>query len=122
MDETLTIRLSEAEKNAWPGAAAEARETVADGLLICPWDLTEHHPRVRDLVRKYADQPMDLADACLVAMSEQWWDCKVITVDVGDFRVFVGADGTRFHYSLRTLNRMGLIINHSAHRHNLSYA
>jgi predicted nucleic acid-binding protein len=35
---------------------------------------------------KYADQPMDLADACLVAMSEKWWDCKVVTVDVTDFK------------------------------------
>jgi hypothetical protein len=37
---------------------------VADGLLVCPWDLCEHHGRVRELVDKYADQPMDLADAC----------------------------------------------------------
>jgi uncharacterized protein len=61
---------------------------VADGLLICPWHLTEHHPRIRQLVCKYADQPMDLADACLVAMSEQWWDCKVVTVDATDFSVY----------------------------------
>jgi predicted nucleic acid-binding protein len=37
---------------------------------------------------KYADQQMDLADACLVAMSEKWWDCKVVTVDVADFKVY----------------------------------
>jgi hypothetical protein len=29
-------------------------------------DLCDH--LVRELIRKYADQPMDLADACLVAM------------------------------------------------------
>ena len=50
---------------------------VADGLLVCPWELCEQHARVRELVRKYADQPMDLADACVVAMSEKWWDGKV---------------------------------------------
>jgi predicted nucleic acid-binding protein len=61
---------------------------VADGLLVCPWDLCEHYARVRELVGKYADQPMDLADACLVAMSEKWWDCKVVTVDVTDFKVY----------------------------------
>jgi hypothetical protein len=61
---------------------------VADGLLICPWDLCEHEARIRELVRKYADQPMDLADACLVVMSERWWDCKVVTVDAGDFKVY----------------------------------
>jgi hypothetical protein len=60
---------------------------VDDGVLICPWDVCEHRARVRELVPKYADQPMDLADACLVAMSEQWWDCRVVTVDVADFEV-----------------------------------
>lgn len=52
------------------------------------WDLCEHHARNRELVRKYADQPMDLANACLVAMSEKWWECKVVTVDVNDFKVY----------------------------------
>jgi hypothetical protein len=31
---------------------------------------------------------MDLADACLVAMSETWWDCRVITVDATDFGIY----------------------------------
>ena len=63
-------------------------DAVADGLLVCPWDLCEHHARIRELVRKYADQPIDLADACLVAMSEKGWDCRVVTVDVNDFKVY----------------------------------
>jgi hypothetical protein len=61
---------------------------VTDGLLICPWGVCEHQARVRELVRKYADQPMGLADACLVAMSEEWWDCRVVTVDVTDFKAY----------------------------------
>jgi hypothetical protein len=61
---------------------------LADGLLVCPWTLPEHHARVRELVRKYADQPMDLADACLVVMSELWWDSRVVTVDTTDFQVY----------------------------------
>ena len=44
--------------------------TVAEGLVVCPWDLCEYHARVRELVRKYADQPMDLADACLVRLCQ----------------------------------------------------
>ena len=70
------------------GNADPVLAAVADGLLACPWDLCEHHARVRELVRKYADQPMDLADACLVAMSEKWWDSRVVTVDVTDFEVY----------------------------------
>ena len=70
------------------GTAEPVLAAIADGLLICPWDLSEHHARVRELISKYSDQPMDLADACLVAMSEQWWNSQVITVDVADFEVY----------------------------------
>lgn len=70
------------------GTAEPLLSAVAAGLLLCPWDLCEHHARVRELMRKYAAQPMDLADACLVAMTEQWWDCKVVTVDVADFTIY----------------------------------
>src|SRR2546426_6458850 len=41
--------------------------------------------RLAELVKKYADQPMDFADACVVYMTEQTKDCKVITVDRTDF-------------------------------------
>ncbi len=70
------------------GNAEPVLAAMDDGLLECPWDLSEHRSRVRELARKYTDQSMDLADACLVAMSEQWWDCKVITVDLTDFSTY----------------------------------
>jgi len=70
------------------GSAEPVLAALDDGLLVCPWDLAEHSSRVLELVRKYGDQPMDLADACLVAMSEQWWESKVITVDVSDFSTY----------------------------------
>lgn len=68
------------------GNAEPVLAAVADGLLICPWILCEQQARVRELIRKYAHQQMDLADACLVAMSEKWWDCRIVTVDVRDFK------------------------------------
>ena len=70
------------------GSAEPVLAAVATGLLVCPWDLCDHDARVRELVRKYADQPMDLTDACLVAMTEQWWDSKVVTVNTVDFKVY----------------------------------
>jgi uncharacterized protein len=51
------------------------------GLLICPWNLSDNYARVRELVVKYADQPMDLADACIVAMSEHWHAIPLLTPD-----------------------------------------
>src|ERR1035437_3329132 len=41
-----------------------------------------------ELVRKYADRSMDFADACLVYMSEQTRDCRIVTIDRTDFSVY----------------------------------
>jgi predicted nucleic acid-binding protein len=76
------------EASHFLGTAAPVLAAIADGLLACPFDVCDHEGRLRELVRKYSDRPMDLADACMVAMSETGWDCKVITVDVGDFSVY----------------------------------
>jgi predicted nucleic acid-binding protein len=43
--------------------------------------------RIRDLLTRYADVPMDFADACVVRLAELHPTASVCTVD-GDFRVF----------------------------------
>lgn len=58
------------------------------GSWSVPGPCPGHEARVRELVGKCADQPMDLADACLVVMSELWWECKLVTVDTTDFKVY----------------------------------
>lgn len=63
-------------------------QAVERGLLVSRFDLQATAPRLRELMKKYADQPMDLADACLVAMSEQTKDCKIVTIDRADFTVY----------------------------------
>jgi predicted nucleic acid-binding protein len=44
--------------------------------------------RLSNLMRKYSNRPMDLADACLVVMSEQVDDSTVITLDRTDFSIY----------------------------------
>lgn len=61
---------------------------VARGDLLLDFNLAEEMPKVLALVTKYADQPMDLADACVVRMSELYSRCKVWTVDRGDFTAY----------------------------------
>jgi predicted nucleic acid-binding protein len=61
---------------------------VSRGDLILDFDLDEQMPRVLALVTKYADQPMDLADACLVRMTELSERCKVWTIDRNDFLTY----------------------------------
>ncbi len=61
---------------------------VARGDLILEFNLAEEMPRVMALTAKYSDQPMDLADACVVRMSELFIRCKVWTVDRRDFSAY----------------------------------
>jgi len=44
--------------------------------------------RMRALMRKYADRPMDVADAALVAVAERESVRTIFTVDRGDFSVY----------------------------------
>jgi predicted nucleic acid-binding protein len=58
---------------------------ISRGDLVLDFNLAEHMPRVLALVAKYADQPLDLADACLVTMTELHHRCQVWNVDRSDF-------------------------------------
>ncbi|MGH7001318.1 MAG: type II toxin-antitoxin system VapC family toxin [Steroidobacteraceae bacterium] len=45
-------------------------------------------PRMRELMRKYRDLPMDLADAALVRIAEREHIRRVFTVDRHDFELY----------------------------------
>ena len=45
----------------------------------------ELHPRIHELMKKYSDNPMDLADASLVAIAEYHKINKIFTLDRRDF-------------------------------------
>ena len=53
----------------------------------------DERARVRVLMAQYADTPMDMADASLIATAETRALHRVLTVD-GDFYVYRLADGT----------------------------
>lgn len=59
---------------------------VRDGALEVI-DLGNAGARVHDLMKKYADRPMDLADASLVWTAEHTGIEQVMTID-SDFAVF----------------------------------
>ena len=56
-------------------------------LIRVDFVMDDQRSDVIQLLRKYADQPMSLADACLVRMAELWDACQVFTTD-RDFRVY----------------------------------
>ena len=57
------------------------------GAMRTAFDLGSEFETVAILMRRYADVPMDLADACLVRMTELHRDCKILTLD-SDFKIY----------------------------------
>jgi len=57
------------------------------GAVKIDFCMEENHADVLNLLRKYADQPMSLADACLVRMAELNDNCQIFTTDK-DFLVY----------------------------------
>ncbi len=76
------------EASHFLGSALPVLEAIKRGLLVSNFDTQACAPRLSELVRKYSDQPMDFADACLVCMSEQTRECKVVTIDRDDFTTY----------------------------------
>ena len=63
-------------------------DLLITGAVITDFDVSQSADRVSRLMKKYADQPMDFADACIVAMSERVGNCLVVTLDHLDFSVY----------------------------------
>jgi predicted nucleic acid-binding protein len=57
------------------------------GVVELSLGLKEHFAEVAALMRRYANVPMSVADACLVRLSEVVADCAVLTLD-RDFRIY----------------------------------
>lgn len=60
---------------------------ILDGLVAIHESSPEERSRMRELMAKYKDTPMDLADAALVAAAEMLGVRRIFTVD-SDFVVY----------------------------------
>ena len=61
---------------------------VQDGLLRVAFDFSRHVEALAELADRYEDRNPDLADLCLIRMSELYPRHPVITIDVADFRIY----------------------------------
>lgn len=68
-------------------AAAAVLENVDRSIFQIPYRLTGNASGVLNLMRKYADAPMDFADACLVDMASDYQTGRILTLD-RDFRIY----------------------------------
>lgn len=59
-----------------------------DGVLKLAFELDEHRDRIAQLADSFADRNPDLADLCLIRMSEIFRQRTVLTTDATDFKVY----------------------------------
>jgi uncharacterized protein len=62
-------------------------EMVSEEFVALAFDCNDHLPQLMALANRYADRRPDLADLCLIRMSELFPNHSIITVDQ-DFRVY----------------------------------
>ena len=72
--------------SGWKGQKALWRLVLREDVVIADGSAATN-ARAAHLMETYADQPMDLADATLVALAEERETNSIFTLD-GDFRVY----------------------------------
>jgi predicted nucleic acid-binding protein len=63
-------------------------EMLNDRLILLAFDCKEHLSHLLDLAKRYNDRQPDLADICLIRMSELYPRYPIITIDRQDFRIY----------------------------------
>jgi uncharacterized protein len=71
----------------FPRAQDALLELIQNGALSLAFRIDEHIGALHQLLRKYRDVPVSLADACIVRMSEVFDQHHVLTLD-SDFLVY----------------------------------
>jgi predicted nucleic acid-binding protein len=70
------------------GSSSYVLSLVRSEMLRVSFDLTRNLEQLTELARRYEDRRPDLADLCIIRMSELYPKHTVIAVDEGDFRAF----------------------------------
>jgi hypothetical protein len=61
---------------------------IRDGLVAPRFVISDHLAPLAAMAKRYADRKPDLADLCLIRLSELNPSLPVITTDLRDFRVY----------------------------------
>jgi predicted nucleic acid-binding protein len=78
-----------------PAGPAEVLALGSRGVYTIALSVDEHWLGIEALLKKYADRPVSLADACLIRSAEIHDEPRILTFD-SDFRVYRWARARRF--------------------------
>src|SRR6266851_2545128 len=70
-----------------PGAPEAVIENVAAGIFQVPFQLSREAVGVKQVLRKYRDRRIDLADACLIRLADEFGTADILTLDK-DFQIY----------------------------------
>ncbi len=84
----LTCEAVLAEAAFHLGSSAYVLTLVEEGMLRPAFDLSRNLAQLSELAARHADRNPDLADLCLIRMSELYPRHTILTVDETDFRVY----------------------------------
>jgi predicted nucleic acid-binding protein len=87
-DPLLTCEAVLAETAFQVQSTARVLELLQEGFLKIAFELPKNIDQVAALAERYHDRTPDLADLCLIRMSELHDSLPVLTVDERDFRVY----------------------------------
>ena len=69
------------------GASEAVIENVAAGIFQIPFQLSRESAGVKQVLRKYSDRKIDLADACLIRLADEFGTADILTLDQ-DFLIY----------------------------------
>jgi len=70
-----------------PGAPEAIIENVARGIFQIPFQLSRETAGLKQVLRKYRDRQIDLADACLIRLADEFEAADILTLD-SDFTIY----------------------------------
>lgn len=69
------------------GGPQAVLQNVAAGIFQIPFQLSRAVPGVDTAMKKYADRRIDLADACLIVLADEFQTGNILTLD-RDFQIY----------------------------------
>ena len=69
------------------GAPEAVIENVSAGIFQIAFQLSRETAGVKQVLRKYRDRKIDLADACLIRLADEFGTGDILTLD-GDFEIY----------------------------------
>jgi predicted nucleic acid-binding protein len=78
------------------GAPEAVIENVAAGIFQLPFQLSREALGIKQILRKYRDRQMDLADACMIRLADEFGTAEILTLDK-DFEIYRWGKNKPFH-------------------------